>query len=155
MKTGRYLEGQRNRQAILDHVNQNPGAYGPEILAALGVDAVTGAGRLQRMTHAGELQRVKSVYISTNCEGFTYKAPSYRYWALVKETRSQQDVAKTIYLNIKRQKQEKQPEPLDKNAQRWIGGSFKNTRSDRPAVPCPDAMKGVGYRGMTYLEAMA
>lgn len=156
MKTGRYKEGQRNRQAIIDHLIAHPGALGPDIIEALNasgvrVDKVTGAGRLQRMTNSGELRRERAMYSGLDCYGNTYRTPTYAYWALVTETRSQTDVAATLVANTK--KREPVEEPVDRNAQKWVGGSFRNTRGDRPVTVCPDAMKGVGLRGMTQLEA--
>ena len=152
MKTGRYMEGQQNRQAILDYVNAHPGAFGPEIQDALGIDKSTGAGRLQRMTNSGELRREREIYEGIDRDGNQYKNLSFRYWALVKTTRSQQDVAITLAANVRAKEK---PEPEDKRAQKWIGGSFRNTKHDRGVTPCPDSMRGIGYRGMTQLEAMA
>lgn len=153
MKTGRYAEGEANRQLIIDYCNSNPGKFGPEILAALKLDKVTGADRLGYMTnHLGELRRESGAYTSIGKDGQMYRNQSFRYWAVVTATRSQAETAKIIAANT-RKKMAGPVEVIDKTAQKWRGGSYKNTRHDRPVTPYPDAMRGVGFRGMTQLEA--
>lgn len=154
MKTGRYLEGQRNRQEVIDYLVANPGAFGPEIISALKLDGVTGAGRLQRMTNFGELRREKGIYVGTDSIGRVYKNASFQYWALVTKTRSQEEVLKSVAQNFNSMKKKKH-DSIDHRAGKWVGGSFRNTKQDRPVVKCPDAMSGVGFRGMTQLESMA
>ena len=156
MKTGRYAEGERNRQLIIDYLIDHPGSYGPEILAALNLDKTTGSDRLGYMTnHLGELRRESALYECIGYTGQIYRNRSFRYWAVVTKTRSHTETAKKIASNTTKKKSTKVVEVIDKTAQEWRGGSFKNTRHDRPVTICPDAMRGVGHRTMTYLEANA
>lgn len=153
MKTGRYAEGEASRQVILDYCNANPGKFGPEILAALNLDKTTGADRLGHMTNKlGELRREGAMYTGIGNSGQIFRNQSFRYWAVVTATRSQSETAKIIVANTRKKKAEP-VEVIDKTAQKWRGGSYKNTRHDRHVTPSPDAIRGAGYRGMTQLEA--
>lgn len=145
---GRYAEGAYNRQLVLDYVNEHPGVLGPHICEALGMEKSTCATRLVRMCDQKELRREKALIEVPCMGGKTQKLHTYAYWATATQTRSHEAVAQHVAANP-RMKQATIKEG------KWVGGSFRNTNDQRQATPCPDAMQGVGPRGMTYLEAMA
>jgi len=138
-RTGRYQEGAYNRQQVLDYLHDNPGATAIEILAAVRIGKTNGATLLRRMSDMGELSRVKALYKTPDGHRITYA-----YTALVRETRNADTVREIIAANVNGHKPKKTP--------KWV---TRNTDPERPVTPNPDAMRGVGYRGMTQLEAMA
>lgn len=134
MKSGRYAEGQRNRQAALDYINRNQGAKGPDIFSALGWDKVTGATRLAKMTVNGELSREKCVYQGVNVFGQPYAMTTYAYTARVKRTRGADEVAASIAANLRAEgdrTREKSARKV-KAKPKWL---TRNTDPDRPAIP--------------------
>ena len=101
MKTGRYEEGARNRQAILDYVNANPGKMGPEIIKALGLDKVTGADRLGTMYRRGELDREKATFCGINSAGKRFCMGTFAYTALVKTTMGADEMLNRVSENLR------------------------------------------------------
>lgn len=93
MKTGRYEEGARNRQAVLDYVIANPWAKAPEIIAALRLGKVSGAIRLERMTNIfKELERRPVLFERINSIGIRSCQKTFEYRALVEKTRFSDDI---------------------------------------------------------------
>lgn len=141
-RSGRYIEGAINRQKVLDYLNANPGHNAVQIEQALklGTNLST---LLRRMTEMNELARVPVIYTAPNVLGVIQAQRTFAYTALVKATRNADAVREIITTNVNGNKPKKRP--------KWV---TSNTEPDRPVTPNPDAMRGVGYRGMTQLEAM-
>jgi len=87
VKTGRYEEGARNRQAVLDFVIAHPWAKAPEIIDALKLGKVSGAIRLQKMAEAGELTRRPVWFERINSIGIRSCQKTFEYNAVVLKTR--------------------------------------------------------------------
>ena len=132
-----------NRQKVLDYLNANPGHNAVQIEQALklGTNLST---LLRQMTEMNELTRVPVIYTAPNVLGVIQAQRTFAYTALVKETRNADAVREVIVANVNGSKPKKRP--------KWV---TSNTDPERPVTPCPDAMQSVGYRGITYLEAMA
>lgn len=93
MKTGRYEEGARNRQAVLDYVILHPWAKAPEIIEALKLGKVAGAIRLQKMAEVfKELERRPVFYERYNSIGIWSCQRTFEYRALVEKTRFSDDI---------------------------------------------------------------
>ena len=101
MKT-RFTQAAIDRQTALDYIIANPGAYAPDIVAAMGLqDAKSvGALRLSNMVANGEVSR-KSVTIEIiNKNGHKAKLNTYAYTALTSKTRSEADTKKRLTENL-------------------------------------------------------
>lgn len=101
MNTGRYEESARNRQAILDYLNANPGKMGPEIIKALGLDKVVGSDRLGKMYRRGELSREKAMYCGVNSAGKNFCMGTFAYTARVIKTAGADEVLRRLADNLK------------------------------------------------------
>lgn len=125
-RAGRYAQGERNRQAVLDYVNKHPGALGPEIYTACGLKPDTGSSILSRMvTKYKELTRERAVWFRVSEDGTEQKAiGTYAYVAIATKTRSADEIVQSF----------KQP---------WI---TRNVDPERPPLKCPDAMGSSGLR---------
>lgn len=97
----RYELAESRRQAALNHINANPGALGPEIIAALGWDKVSGADRLGDMADRGELSRVPAITRITKASGYTTTVSTYAYTALVTKTKSADETRRDVSANLK------------------------------------------------------
>ena len=88
MKTGRYEEGARNRQAVLDFVIAHPWAKAPEIIKFLKLGKQSGARRLQQMVETfKELERRPVFHERINSIGIRSVQRTFEYRALVERTR--------------------------------------------------------------------
>ena len=104
MKT-RFTQAAIDRQNVLDYVNNHPGAYGPEIVAAMGWNEsprlkCLGADRLRDMTDNGELSRTPVRMEIINKHGHPGVLNTYAYTALKTVTRSEMDVRKSLKYNL-------------------------------------------------------
>lgn len=120
-KGGRFAEGERNRQMILDYVHLHPGSTATEIRTALGFLDTTCSTILKKMTHNyGDLTR----------EPFKFKDASnvnistFRYYALREVTIPAQEVAGRLAKNLR-------PAPAvdsKKHSTRgkWVNGRYVN-----------------------------
>ena len=99
MSCGRYLEGELNRQKVLDYLNEHPGAMAPEINKALGFKQDTGSNILMRMTvNFHELTREKRLYFVTNSKGQRQSYTTFAYYPLVKTTKTAMRFARVLEL---------------------------------------------------------
>lgn len=102
MKRGRFQLGAELRQLALDYINANPGAAGPEIIAALGWNKQSGVTRLQDMCVSGELRRSPISYELINVRGHKQVQRSFAYWAVCEKTRSASEVVECVASNLHR-----------------------------------------------------
>lgn len=111
MKT-RFTQAAIDRQNVLDYINANPGARGPEITAAMGWNKsprlkCIGADRLRDMTFNGELSRTPVSMEIINKHGHPGVLNTYAYTALKTVTRSEADVRKSLKHNLGGEKRER------------------------------------------------
>lgn len=101
MKT-RFTQAAIERQAALDYIIANPGAYGPDVVAAMGLREAKsrGALRLSDMVEHGEVSREPVTIQIINKNG--HKAPlcTYAYTALVTKPRDESDMRKRMTENF-------------------------------------------------------
>lgn len=129
MKIGRYVEGARNRQQIIDYLISNPGALAPDIIRNLGLDKVTGSDRLGKMYSRGELSRVKAIYNGVNSKGKSFSMWTYAYTAKVTKTVGADEMLKKVAENV----HQKPVEKIKKTPKtpKWL---TRNTDPDRPPI---------------------
>lgn len=137
----RLRKAQEDRQAALDYINANPGALGPNITAALGWKAASGAGRLEHIVMSlGELRREPAEFVRVNCNGVAQKQQSFAYYALVKTTKSAEEVFESIRgtkpKSGKTSKAKAEPEKARAfKPAKWTKRGFRNTQEGRPCTP--------------------
>ena len=129
MKIGRYVEGARNRQEILDYLISNPGSLAPDIIRNLGLDKVAGSDRLGKMYSRGELSRVKAIYHGVNTKGKSFSMWTYAYTAKVTKTVNADAMLRKVAENV----QQKPVETTKKDSKtpKWL---TRNTDPDRPPL---------------------
>ena len=129
MKIGRYVEGARNRQQIIDYLISNPGALAPDIIRNLGLDKVAGSDRLAKMCSRGELSRVKAKYCGVNSKGKSFCMWTYAYTAEVTKTVGADEMLKKVAENV----HQKPVEKIKKTPKtpKWL---TRNTDPDRPPL---------------------
>lgn len=104
MKT-RFTQAAIDRQTALDYIIANPGAYGPDIVAATGLDGSTnaksvGSDRLRDMAEHGEVSRTPVIIEIVTKQGYTAKIRTYTYTALKTKTRSEADAKRRMVANL-------------------------------------------------------
>lgn len=124
MKAGRYIEGARNRQQILDYLNANPGKMAPEIIKDLGLDKIVGSDRLGKMYHRGELSREKAMYCGVNSAGKNFCMGTFAYTAKVTKTVGADEMLTRIAENLSSDGEASKPKK--KSLPKWL------TRNDNP-----------------------
>ena len=140
MSCGRYLEGELNRQKVLDYLNEHPGSIAPEINKALGLKQDTGANILMRMTNNfKEVRRENRIIFIINSKGHRQSYSTFAYWALVKTTRTSYAVRKSLADNVNK------PE-FETPVKGWKDGKYTNNDPERRPIKCPDAMGSGGLK---------
>jgi hypothetical protein len=117
----RAREAMERRQEALDYINEQPGAYGPEIAEWFGWGKSTCAGRLSDMVAAGELTRTPALYKKG--------IKTFRYFAL-KTVTSQPEVLRPKALEDRKRAEVRKAMPPKKSRP----GVIRNDDPDRPPI---------------------
>lgn len=155
----RLLLSQNMRQAAIDYLIENPGAYAPDICSHFGWKISSGASRLAAMADDGELSREDAIYVQKYPSG-TRRQASFKYYALVKQTKQAVDVIRAMGKNLaslsgtrptKHSEDEPYtPKPIDLGKARYV-----HDDSRRPALSGQGGQGGIGARlTATSLELM-
>lgn len=138
MRTGgRFLEGERNRQQLIDYLIANPNSTALEVANALGLDSTAVSGRLGYMAQIGEVSRNRDkIVMVANAVGVMVDRPVYAYRALVESTISADEVAAQMVANIYKTTA-KPPAPKKPVTPPWV---FRNDDPNRMQIKNQEAI---------------
>lgn len=161
--TGRYKQGEENRQKMLDLMNAQPGITTPEIVKATGMKLNTVSNILRNLfVQYGEVTRRKVVF-HTGVQAIS----TYAYTALVTKTRSAEAVTIAVSSNLREHGKLTREERMIRAEQKAIEqeriaranaapvGVYRHNDPDRMAIPNQGGQGSSRPRMATYMEVNA
>lgn len=159
--TGRYAEGERNRQAIISYYLANPGNAVPLMIDSLMPSGMNEAdiyqfraiisARVKKMVSLGEISREKCLHPMINSHGKPISVATYRCWALVEKTRSAAEVYATMIQPIV---DKPKPKPKQTKCEPWRTRSC-DLRDPYTSSPIPNQGGQGSGRTRVYVGATA
>lgn len=116
---------ERHRRVVLRFVIDNPGILAKDLIAFTECEHDTASKRLKKMCDIGELRRES---VSERLTGSNRIVRTYRYWAVVTEIFTAEEVEQLLAME---EGAEKKPKKKESRPGVW----FSNDDPDRKAIP--------------------